>query len=135
MGWPALPDGSTTVQSPRERTCTLLDWYGDAFSAATSSAHVTGASGLNQVFRDRLAVPGDVVRTVLLDERPPGDAPIPQTGPDVRVSCGSTCCIRSSSSGQPHLTGFNAWVKFIHTKITPVDPAVDLLGGTVVSPS
>jgi phosphatidylserine/phosphatidylglycerophosphate/cardiolipin synthase-like enzyme len=120
------PEGATTVLSPRERTSTLLDWYADAFAAATSSAHVTGAFGLNQVFRDRLAVPGDVVRTVLLDKRPPADAPIPQTDPDVRVSWGSYLLHPVFEQwAAEHLTGFNAWVKFIHTKIILVDPLTD----------
>ncbi len=118
--------GATTVLSPRERSSTLLDWYADVFAAATSSAHVTGAFGLNQVFRDRLAVPGDVVRTVLLDKRPPADAPIPQTDPDVRVSWGSYLLHPVFEQwAAEHLTGFNAWVKFIHTKIILVDPLTD----------
>ncbi len=81
----APPSGTTTVLSPRA-TSSLLDWYAGTFASAASSAHITGAFGLNRVFLEHLAIDRDIVRTVLLDKRPPANAPIPPEDPDVRMS-------------------------------------------------
>lgn len=118
----APPPGMTTVLSPRATT-SLLDWYADTFGSAASSAHITGAFGLNKVFLDRLATDRDIVRTVLLDKRPPANAPIPHSDADVRTSWGNYLHKPTLEGwAAEHLTGFNAWVKFIHTKIILVDP-------------
>lgn len=117
----APPDGLTAVFSPRSTRSTLLSWYGDAFDAAVSSAHITGAFGLNKVFRDRLGVDRDVVRTVLLDQKP--DPGIPTVDPDVRVSWGDYLHhVTFEQWAAERLTNFNSWVKFIHTKIILIDP-------------
>jgi len=118
------PGTTATVFSPRATTSGLLSWYADQFDAAVSSAHITGAFGLHHVFRDRLAVDRDTVRTVLLDQRPPADQlHALRTDPDVRTSWGDY--LRHPDlegwAGE-HLTGFNTWVKFIHTKIILIDP-------------
>ena len=118
--------GMTTILSPRATKSTLLDWYAGIFDAATSSAHITGAFGIHQAFRDKLAVDRDVVRTVLLDRKPAADDGLPGPDPDVRISWGDY--LRHASLdrwAQEHLTDFNAWVKFIHTKIIMVDPLTD----------
>ncbi len=118
------PAGLTPVLSPRSTRSTLLSWYGDAFDAAVSSAHITGAFGLNKVFRDRLGVDRDVVRTVLLDQKP--DPPIPTTDPDVRLSWGDYLHhVTFEQWAAEDLTNFNTWVKFIHTKIILIDPLTD----------
>jgi phosphatidylserine/phosphatidylglycerophosphate/cardiolipin synthase-like enzyme len=120
------PAGLTTIFSPRARSSTLLPWYATALAAATSSAHLTGAFGLHQVFRDELGVDRDVVRTVLLDRRPAADEPIPNTDPDVRISWGDELHHDLFDVwAKEHLTDFNKWVKFIHTKILLVDPLTD----------
>ncbi len=124
---PAL-DGVTAIFSPRATDSTLLDWYADLFDSAIGSAHITGAFGINQRFRTRLASlrPG-VTRTVLLDKAPPAGQEIPRIDDHVRVSTGAVL-----SNGfleqwaTEKLTGFNSLVRFIHTKIILIDP----LGGT-----
>ena len=115
--------GMTTVFSPRTTTSTLLTWYATIFDGATSSAHITGAFGLNKVFRDKLGVDRDVVRTVLLDQEPHINEGIPTVDSDVRVSWGDYVHQPLFDRWvQEHLTNFNVWVKFIHTKIILVDP-------------
>jgi phosphatidylserine/phosphatidylglycerophosphate/cardiolipin synthase-like enzyme len=113
----------TTVLSPRATTSPLLTWYADLFDAAASTAHITGAFGLHRVFRERLAIDRDVVRTVLLDKQPvPADA-IPRTDPDVRTSWGNYLHHPALEGwAGERLTDFNKWVKFIHTKIILIDP-------------
>jgi phosphatidylserine/phosphatidylglycerophosphate/cardiolipin synthase-like enzyme len=115
--------GVNSVFSPLTGT-SLLDWYADLFDSATSSSHVTGAFGLHQVFRDRLAVDrSPVTRTVLLEKVPPPESAIPRSDDHVRVSTGSHLM------GDPlqhwateRLTGFNTHVRYIHTKIILIDP-------------
>ena len=68
----------------------------------------------------------DTVRTVLLDRAPAADAPVPTVDPDVRVSWGDH--LRRDLLDQwaaEHLTAFNRWVKYIHTKVILVDPLTD----------
>jgi len=118
-----VPGGVGPVFSPQSGT-SLLDWYADVFDAAVSSAHITGAFGLNAVFRDRLRVDrSPVTRTVLLEKVPPPQQAIPRTDDHVRISTGSHL------GGDPlqqwateRLTGFNDHVRYIHTKIVLVDP-------------
>ena len=118
-----VPGGVGPVFSPLTGT-SLLDWYADVFDSAVASSHITGAFGLNQVFRDRLAVSrSPVTRTVLLEKVPPRAQRIPRTDDHVRISTGSHL------PGDPlqqwateRLTGFNDHVRYIHTKIVLVDP-------------
>lgn len=115
--------GMTTVFSPRNTQSTLLDWYAGIFDGASSSAHITGAFGIHRVFRDKLAVDEDVVRTVLLDREPDFDQDIPRVDPDVRVVWGDYLHHAEFDRwAQEHLTNFNVWVRFVHTKIILVDP-------------
>ncbi len=112
--------------SPRATKSTLLDSYAAALGEASSSAHLTGAFGLHQVFRDELGIDRDIVRTVLLDRAPDADAPIPPTDPDVRTSWGDYLHHAALDGwAEEHLTSFNKWVKFIHAKIILVDPLTD----------
>ena len=116
----------TTVLSPRATNSGLLDGYADVFDAATSSAHITGAFGINKVFRDKLALDRDVVRTVLLDQPPDPGKGIPTVDPDVRTSWGDYLHqVGLEQWAAEHLTNFNTWVKFIHTKIILVDPLTE----------
>jgi phosphatidylserine/phosphatidylglycerophosphate/cardiolipin synthase-like enzyme len=118
-----VPGGVGPVFSPLTGA-SLLDWYASVFDSAVSSAHITGAFGLNAVFRDRLRVDrSPVTRTVLLEKVPPPQEAIPRTDEHVRISTGSHL------SGDPlqqwateGLTGFNNHVRYIHTKIVLVDP-------------
>jgi hypothetical protein len=115
--------GLSAVFSPRATTSRLLDRYADGFDGATSSAHITGAFGLNKVFRQRLGVDRDVVRTVLLDQKPEAGQEIPAVDPDVRVSWGDYLHkVTFERWAAEHLTDFNTWVKFIHTKVIMIDP-------------
>jgi phosphatidylserine/phosphatidylglycerophosphate/cardiolipin synthase-like enzyme len=122
MGAPQAARGITAIFSPRTGT-NLLDWYATLFDTAMSSAHITGAFGLNKVFRQKLEVDRDVVRTVLLDKQPIPAQAIPTIDPDVRVAWGSL--LTKSTLDQwaaEKLTGFNSYVKYIHTKIVLLDP-------------
>jgi len=118
-----VPGGVGPVFSPLSGT-SLLDWYADVFDSAVGSSHITGAFGLNKVFRDRLRVDrSPVTRTVLLEKVPPPQQAIPRNDDHVRISTGSHL------SGDPlqqwateGLTGFNDHVRYIHTKIVLVDP-------------
>ncbi len=118
-----VPGGVGTVFSPLSGD-SLLDWYASVFDSAVSSAHITGAFGLNAVFRDKLRVDrSPVTRTVLLEKVPPPQQAIPRTDDHVRISTGSYL------GGDPlqqwateRLTGFNDHVRYIHTKIVLVDP-------------
>jgi hypothetical protein len=118
--------GMTTVFSPRATDSALLDWYATIFDDATSSAHISGAFGIDRAFRDKLGVDRDIVRTVLLDKEPAAGAEVPLLDPDVRVSWGDYLQ-RPALEGWAieHLTDFNTWVRFIHTKIIFVDPLTD----------
>jgi phosphatidylserine/phosphatidylglycerophosphate/cardiolipin synthase-like enzyme len=118
--------GLTAVFSPRATDSTVLDWYAQLFDSAESSAHITGAFGLNAVFRDRLATDRDIPRTVLLDKWPKKGQEIPRDDPDVRISTGAY--LRTAALDQwatERLTGFNPRVRFIHTKIILIDPLTD----------
>lgn len=118
------PPGVSFVPSPR-RDLSALQWYAALLAGATSSAHLTGAFGLNRLLREVLAVsrPG-VPRTVLLDKVPARAADrIPLTDPQVRLSTGSH--LGHGSLGQwaaERLTGFNRHVRYVHTKIIMIDP-------------
>ncbi len=122
------PDpGITSVFSPRATDSTLLDWYADLFDsspdAASGSAHITGAFGLNTVFRDKLRQTRPVPRNVLLEKLPPRAQAIPRSDPNVRISTGAH--LENDSLGHwaaEKLTGFNSHVRYIHTKIILVDP-------------
>ncbi len=119
---PAVPGGDV-VFSPRPTSSTVLDWYAGLFDHGRHSTHITGAFGLNEVFRDTLAVPKPVMRTVLLDKWPRRDAQIPRVDPNVRVSTGSHLAAGALAQwAGEHLTGFNTHVRYVHTKIILVDP-------------
>jgi phosphatidylserine/phosphatidylglycerophosphate/cardiolipin synthase-like enzyme len=126
--------GAGVVFSPRATSSTVLDWYAKLFDHGVSSAHITGAFGLNEVFRDVLSRRKEVVRTVLLDKVPPRASAIPRTDPNVRISTGSHLAESTLAQwADEHLTGFNSHVKYIHTKIILIDPLTDdpmLLAGS-----
>lgn len=116
--------GSSVVLAPRHTKSTVLQWFADVFDDGKVSAHITGAFGLNKLFREtlRTAKPA-TVRTVLLDKWPPRDEAVPRTDPNVRISTGAH--ITGGGLAQwaaESLTGFNTHVKYVHTKIILVDP-------------
>lgn len=116
--------GSTVVLAPRHTRSTVLQWFANVFDKGGVSAHITGAFGLNEVFREtlRTAKP-DTVRTVLLDKWPPRDQAVPRTDPNVRISTGAHITGGGLAQwAEESLTGFNTHVKYIHTKIILVDP-------------
>lgn len=119
---PASPDGHV-VLSPRSTDSTVLSWYAALFDSAHQSAHITGAFGLNKVFRDTLEQSKEVMRTVLLEKQPPRDQAIPHSDPHVRISTGSHLANSPLEQwADEFLTGFNTHVKYIHTKIILIDP-------------
>ena len=60
---------------------------------------------------------------MLLDREPAADVPIPMTDPDVRVSWGDYLDHAMFDLwAQEHLTNFNKWVKYVHTKIILLAP-------------
>ena len=116
-------DGLTTILSPRATKSTLLSWYAGQFDKAVESAHITGAFGINKVFRDKLAVDRDIVRTVMLDQPPDPGQGIPKNDPDVRIVWGDYLRhVGLEQWAAEELTNFNTWVKFVHTKIILIDP-------------
>jgi phosphatidylserine/phosphatidylglycerophosphate/cardiolipin synthase-like enzyme len=119
----SIPAGIEVVFSPRTGL-KALQWYADLMRGATSSAHMTGAFRLNQVFHDVFAEDQDIVRTVLLEKQ---DAihPLRPGDPDVRISVGAALEKPVANWVKEHLTGFNVHVKFVHTKIILVNPLTD----------
>lgn len=118
------PPGITFVPSPRPGL-SALHWYAALLAAVSSSAHLTGAFGLNRVFRDVLAQPRPgIPRTVLLDKRPMKPAErIPLEDPQVRLSTGSHLSAGPLAQwAQERLTGFNSHVEYVHLKVILLDP-------------
>lgn len=116
--------GTAVVMAPRHTKSTVLQWFADLFDDAEASAHITGAFGLNEVFREtlRTAKP-TTVRTVLLDKWPPREQAVPRTDPNVRISTGAHITGGGLANwAQESLTGFNTHVKYVHTKIILIDP-------------
>lgn len=113
------------VLSPRATKSDLLVRYADRLDAGSSSIHLTGAFGLNAVFRERLAVPRDIPRTVLLDAKPPAASAVPSTDPNVRVVWGAHLQSQLEQWAAEQLTGFNTHVRYIHLKVLLVDPLTD----------
>ncbi|KGN36841.1 phospholipase D-like domain-containing protein [Knoellia subterranea] len=116
--------GSTVVLAPRHTKSTVLHWFADVFDHGATSAHITGAFGLNELFRDTLRVAKPTtVRTVLLDKWPPREQAVPRTDPNVRISTGAHITGGGLAQwAEESLTGFNTHVKYVHTKIILVDP-------------
>ncbi|MFC7491824.1 MULTISPECIES: phospholipase D-like domain-containing protein [unclassified Knoellia] len=116
--------GASVVLAPRHTSSSVLQWFANVFDHGEVSAHITGAFGLNELFRDtlRTAKP-DTVRTVLLDKWPPKEQAVPRTDPNVRISTGAhlTGGGLAQWAGES-LTGFNTHVKYVHTKIILIDP-------------
>ncbi|KGN31963.1 hypothetical protein N802_19295 [Knoellia sinensis KCTC 19936] len=116
--------GMGVVLAPRHTKSTVLQWFADVFDEGDVSTHITGAFGLNEVFRDTLGVTKPTtVRTVLLDKWPPRDKAVPRTDPNVRISTGAHITGGGLAQwAEESLTGFNTHVKYVHTKIILVDP-------------
>lgn len=115
----------STVFSPRGTTSSLLDTYADLLDAATTSAHVTGAFGINAAFRAKLALARDYPRTVLLDKRPPADREIVRGDANVRIAWGAQLTSQLDQWAAEKLSGFNPHVPFIHLKVVLIDPLDD----------
>ncbi|MFH8251998.1 phospholipase D-like domain-containing protein [Microbacterium sp. B2969] len=113
------------VFSPRRTNSDLLTVYADLFDAADSSVHLTGAFGLNAVFRARLGIPRDYPRTVLLDKQPPFKTRIPRDDKNVRVVWGGHLSSQLEQWAAEQLTGFNGHVPYIHLKVILIDPLSD----------
>ena len=115
-------NGIHTVFSPRHGDA-LLDWYAQEFGIPTLSAHITLPFGMNKTFEDQLkAYSGPALHYVLLDKR---DKNLDEwaTSPKVLVAVGT----RGGSDSlkrwaNENLTGFNTWVRYVHTKILLVNP-------------
>lgn len=116
--------GAGVVLAPRHTNSSVLQWFADVFDHGEVSVHITGAFGLNELFRDtlRTAKPA-TVRTVLLDKWPPREQAVPRTDPNVRISTGAHITGGGLAQwAQEALTGFNTHVRYIHTKIILIDP-------------
>ncbi len=114
--------GIHTLFSPRH-SLDPLDWYAEKFGGAQKSAHITGAFGLNTVFENALTgQTGTALHYVLLD-RVDNNQAAWSADAKVFVAVGSkggpTTLRRWAQEG---LTGFNAHVPYLHTKILLVDP-------------
>ncbi|MEU1973451.1 phospholipase D-like domain-containing protein [Microbacterium sp. NPDC019599] len=117
-----LPIG---VFSPRRTGSDLLTVYADLFDSATSSVHLTGAFGLNAVFRGRLGIPRGYPRTVLLDKQPPYKREIPRDDENVRIVWGAHLTSQLEHWAAERLTGFNGHVPYIHLKTILIDPLTE----------
>ena len=122
---PLLPHRPTAIFSPRNTSSTLLDDYASLFDRAESSAHLTGAFGINQVFRAKLAVAKDYPRTVLLDKEPARDKRIARGDDNVRIVWGARLTSQLDQWAAERLTGFNPHVPYVHLKVMLVDPLTD----------
>lgn len=116
--------GAGVVLAPRHTNSSVLQWFANVFDHGEVSAHITGAFGLNEVFRETLRTDKPTtVRTVLLDKWPPREQAVPRTDPNVRISTGAHITGGGLAQwAEESLTGFNTHVKYIHTKIILIDP-------------
>jgi hypothetical protein len=118
---PAAP-GVETIFSPRHGLAPLRS-YAARFGAAEVSAHITGPFGLNTLFEEQLtSSTGDALHYVLLD-RVDNNQAAWSASHRVFVSVGSEGGPDELSRwAREHLTGFNAHVPYLHTKILLLDP-------------
>ncbi len=119
----SIPESMSVVFSPRSGL-KVLQWYAKLMHGATSSAHITGAFGLNKVFHAVLDEDCDIVRTVLLDKQNARN-PVESEDDDVRISVGAGLERPLANWAKETLTGFNPRVPFVHTKIILIDPLTD----------
>jgi phosphatidylserine/phosphatidylglycerophosphate/cardiolipin synthase-like enzyme len=115
----------TAVFSPRQKL-DALDWYAKLMDHAQSSVFLTAAFGvseqLHEVFRERKPY----LRYLLLDNRNGKIDTVArdiESDPNNQVTAGGY--IGKDGWHQwvtEHLTGFNHWVQFIHTKYMLIDP-------------
>jgi phosphatidylserine/phosphatidylglycerophosphate/cardiolipin synthase-like enzyme len=118
---PPKPNTIVTLFSPR-KTLNVLQWYADQLDAAVQSAHFTAAFGVNPVLADILHRDKQQLRYLLLEQEGK-NRDVYGADPDVQIAVGST--IQRDvlySWTREVLTGFNKWVKYIHTKYLLIDP-------------
>jgi phosphatidylserine/phosphatidylglycerophosphate/cardiolipin synthase-like enzyme len=118
---PLPPPGITTVFSPR-RDLAALQWYADLMDRADQGVFFTAAFGVSEKLRAVLEKDKTYLRYGLLERR---DAKIEilKRDRDNVFAVGSR--IRSDYLGRwarERLTGFNTFVKYIHTKFMLIDP-------------
>ena len=120
-GAPPAP-GIQTIFSPRHGLAPLRS-YAARFGGAGVSGHITGPFGLNTLFEEQLTSDhGDALHYVLLDQVDNNQAAW-SASHRVFVSVGSEGGPDELSRwAQEHLTGFNAHVPYLHTKILLLDP-------------
>jgi phosphatidylserine/phosphatidylglycerophosphate/cardiolipin synthase-like enzyme len=125
--------GIETVFSPRHGLGPLDD-YAKRFGEAGVAAYITGPFGLNTLFETALTTyTGDALHYVLLDQVDNNQAAWSRSH-RVFVAVGSEGGPDELSRwAAEHLTGFNAHVPYLHTKILLLDPTTET--PTVISGS
>lgn len=120
-----LPEpGCTPIFSPRPDLA-MLRWYASRMDAATQTALLTAAFGVNPLLAAVLNKDRDYPRFLLLEKRG-NNYDIYSADPDVHVSIGSHLGPDSLYQwAAERLTGFNVHVQYIHTKFMLVDPLTD----------
>ncbi|MCP4230657.1 MAG: hypothetical protein GY771_11010 [bacterium] len=106
---------------------TVLDWYAKKFDSAERSAMITFAFNVDRRFRDVLGVDKDYLRYVLRDKRGKSGVEIGYDDYDVLTAYGTY--LKGDElyrwTKKEKSTGYNSWVKYIHTKFMLVDPLSD----------
>jgi phosphatidylserine/phosphatidylglycerophosphate/cardiolipin synthase-like enzyme len=125
--WPRA-NSISHVFSPRPKI-DALDWYAELMDHAHSSVFLTAAFGVSQQLREVFDQKKPYLRYLLLDNRN-GKVDIVardiESDPNNQVTAGGY--IGKDGWHQwvaEHLTGFNHWVQFIHTKYMLIDPLSD----------
>jgi phosphatidylserine/phosphatidylglycerophosphate/cardiolipin synthase-like enzyme len=114
--------GIHTLFSPRSGLAPLL-WYAQEFTGSQHAGHVTLPFGLTADFERPLeAYQGEALHFLMLD-KPDNHQPVWSAVPGVVVAVGATGGPDELSEwAAENLTGFNSFVRYLHTKIILADP-------------
>ncbi len=117
----AAAPGIHTLFSPRHGLAPLR-WYADRFGTTGTSSHITLAFGMTTELEKALGDGATGLHFVLLDKADTNQA-MWAVGDEVLVAVGTAGGPDTLSRwADEHLTGFNTWVKYVHTKVLLVDP-------------
>jgi phosphatidylserine/phosphatidylglycerophosphate/cardiolipin synthase-like enzyme len=121
---PPSPNSIMTLFSPR-KTLSVLEWYAEQLNDAKQTVALTAAFGVNPVLAEVLGQDKEYLRYLLLETE--GDnRQIFGADRDVQIAVGSLLSGDALYSWtRETLSGFNQWVKYIHTKYMLIDPLSD----------
>jgi phosphatidylserine/phosphatidylglycerophosphate/cardiolipin synthase-like enzyme len=100
-----------------------LSWYAERLGGATVMAGITAPFGLSTPFEDALRNSvGDALHYLILDKRDNNQDQW-SADPKVLVAVGSSGGVEELSRwANEQLSGFNTYVRYLHTKILLLDP-------------